>query len=647
MVVPIPSSRSAIEILILPTPEPALSCCAASTFTWAERVHLSGQSSTTATRPLMSARPRSSGGPLAPGLPRRGEGDASVAPGRSRSTFLVPTRTADSGRSRNRAGTSGRGMRRTSPRNRTGRWRAFPVRSRSMPGSCVRRALPRSRGIGAGRRPSRDRRTGARARHGWPRAARSGSSRASWPAPLLWPRRCDRRCGWKLEETRIEALFRGPEDVCRAGILGLGDHGGDGAEERADLCRRAGGQIRAQDAGIVITEDENAPVLGAHAQEPAQVPAQLPRWRGAGEQDPPGLVPATREELLHVGVPGDEPQEPGSGVLDGRGKPSAVEAPARSTGVQDPAADARVPGAIEDCVQRLPQAQLRKDAAGQRAQAGSPLSLASFRRACSHSAQNGTPFRAAAVSAAACSFPVSSRSAGEGRPADGAFSPRARPRKTTILPSTTLPSSLAAYFGMLPSAACLSARSRGAVKEGRATGSGLLSPRASHKSGWRWRRSSRWRDPRGQSILGVQPLARRERTKVHDGRNDLALESPPDHVAGGAGDHHVERDRPTAQVEIEGALRDVLRAQPDRYRLARAHPRRQQQLEAERIRAGGGHDETSVSIRTGAGRGAGAAGGGRQRERGGAREGGKAHGTTHVHAPERANGPPRRSAEIA
>src|SRR5229473_1472772 len=389
MVVPIPSSRSAIEILILPTPEPALSCCAASTFTWAERVHLSGQSSTTATRPLMSARPRSSGGPLAPGLPRRGEGDASVAPGRSRSTSLVPTRTADSGRSRNRAGTSGRGMRRTSPRNRTGRWRAFPVRSRSMPGSCVRRALPRSRGIGAGRRPSRDRRTGARARHGWPRAARSGSSRASWPAPLLWPRRCDRRCGWKLEATRIEALFRGPEDVCRAGVLGLGDHGGDGAEERADLCRRAGGQIRAQDAGIVVTEDEDAPVLGAHAQEPAQVPAQLPRRRGASEQDPPGLVPATREELLHVGVPGDEPQEPGSGVLDGRGKPSAVEAPARSTGVQDPAADARVPGAIEDGVQRL---------------------------------------------------------------ADGAVSPRARPRKTTILPSTTLPSSLAAYFGMLPPA---------------------------------------------------------------------------------------------------------------------------------------------------------------------------------------------------
>src|SRR5216683_8397752 len=79
-------------------------------------------------------------------------------------------------------------------------------------------------------------------------------------------------------------------------------------------------------------------------------------------------------------------------------------------------------------------------------------SLASSRRACSHSAQNGTPFRAAAVSAAACSFPVSTRSAGEGRPADGAVSPRARPRKTTILPSTTLPSSLAAYFGMLPPA---------------------------------------------------------------------------------------------------------------------------------------------------------------------------------------------------
>src|SRR5712692_10506135 len=187
---------------------------------------------------------------------------------------------------------------------------------------------------------------------------------------------------------------------------------------------------------------------------------------GAGEQDPPGLVPAAREELLHVGVPGDEPQEPGSGVLDGRGKPSAVEAPARSTGVQDPAADARVPGAIEDGVQRLPEAQLRKDAAGQRAHAGSLLLLASSRRACSHSAQNGTPFRAAEVRAAACSFPVSARSAGEGRPADGAVSPRAGLRKTMILPSTTLPSSLVAYFGMLPPAACLSARSRGAVKAG-------------------------------------------------------------------------------------------------------------------------------------------------------------------------------------
>src|SRR5712691_169024 len=474
MVVPIPSSRSAIEILILPTPEPALSCCAASTFTWAERVHLSGQSSTTVTTPLMSARPRSSGGPLAPGLPRRGEGDASVAPGRSRSTFLVPTRTVDSGRSRNRAGTSGRGRRRTSPRNRTDGWRAFPVRSRSMPGSRVRRALRRSRGIGAGRRPPRGRRPGARGRHGGQRAARSGWSRASWPAPLLWPRRCDRRCGWKLEETRVEALFRGPEDVCRAGILGLGDHGGDGAEERGDLCRCAGGQIRAQDAGIVVTEDEDAPVLGAHAQEPAQVPAQLARWRRAGEQDPPGPVPAAREELLHVGVPGDEPQEPGSGVLDGRRKCSPVEAPARSARVQDPAADARVPGAIEDGVERLPEAQLRKDAAGQRAHAGSLLLLASSRRACSHSAQNGTPFRAAAVSAAACSFRVSARSAGEGRPADGAVSPRAGLRKTMILPSTTLPSSLAAYFGMFPPAACLSARSRGAVKAGRAKGRGTF-----------------------------------------------------------------------------------------------------------------------------------------------------------------------------
>jgi hypothetical protein len=76
---------------------------------------------------------------------------------------------------------------------------------------------------------------------------------------------------------------------------------------------------------------------------------------------------------------------------------------------------------------------------------------------------------------------------------------------------------------------------------------------------------------------------------VEDGRDDLSFEPPPDHLAGRALDRDVPGDGATAQVDIERVSRDVFRAQPDRYRDARADARWKQELETKGVRPGVGH----------------------------------------------------------
>src|SRR5215213_7090517 len=61
----------------------------------------------------------------------------------------------------------------------------------------------------------------------------------------------------------------------RPAILALGDVRVHRAEELLQLGRGAGRQEDAQDARVVVAEDEALAPLVAHAQEGAQMPAQL------------------------------------------------------------------------------------------------------------------------------------------------------------------------------------------------------------------------------------------------------------------------------------------------------------------------------------------------------------------------------------
>src|SRR5262249_52631911 len=56
-------------------------------------------------------------------------------------------------------------------------------------------------------------------------------------------------------------------------LVALRDQPPDRAEHLAQLAGGAGGQVEAEHAGVVVTEEEPAPLLVLDLQEPAEVPA--------------------------------------------------------------------------------------------------------------------------------------------------------------------------------------------------------------------------------------------------------------------------------------------------------------------------------------------------------------------------------------